>query len=275
MLALHQIYPHLQKGDWMFSIDLQDAYFHVPITPRHRKFLHFMVGTKHYQYKVLPFGLKSAPRVFTKCMAVVAAVLRLQGLFVYPYLDDWLLKGSSQMVKDHYQICLNLLQRLGLHVNMEKSIHQPTQRIHYLGAALDSSVGKVFPSERLLSIQQKCSLLLQVHQHSVRQVASLLGSMASCIFLVPNSRLRMRPLEQDLEDKWDHTLARWEDRILLSKSAKASIPWWSHRRNLLVEVPFHQPPPTQSLITDASLQGWGVHLGLLQKQGGWLIKEQW
>lgn len=82
MLSLHLFIPHLRKNDWLCAVDLQDAYIHIPIVPRHRKFLIFRVGCLQDQYAVLPFCLKSAPQTFSKCMVVVAAQLRKQGIFV-------------------------------------------------------------------------------------------------------------------------------------------------------------------------------------------------
>lgn len=48
MPALHQIYPQLHQGDWLCSIDLHDAYFHIPITRKHSIFLRFAIGYDHY-----------------------------------------------------------------------------------------------------------------------------------------------------------------------------------------------------------------------------------
>ncbi|XP_067661149.1 uncharacterized protein [Haliotis asinina] len=42
MTSLDQIRAKLSPGAWMASLDLQDAYLHVPIFPRHRKFLRFI-----------------------------------------------------------------------------------------------------------------------------------------------------------------------------------------------------------------------------------------
>lgn len=75
MVTLSDILGCLNKGDFMASLDMEDAYFHIPIHPKHRKYLRFTVAGAHYQFKVLPFGLKSAPRIFTKCLAPVAATL--------------------------------------------------------------------------------------------------------------------------------------------------------------------------------------------------------
>ncbi len=49
-------------GRLVVTIDLRDAYFHIQVVQRHRRFLRFAFGEKAYQYKVLPFGLALAPR---------------------------------------------------------------------------------------------------------------------------------------------------------------------------------------------------------------------
>ncbi len=66
MLTMKTIMSQIQGGDWFVTIDLKDAYFHIQVVQRHRRFLRFAFGGKAYQYKVLPFGLALAPRTFTK-----------------------------------------------------------------------------------------------------------------------------------------------------------------------------------------------------------------
>ncbi|KAG6936528.1 ORF V, partial [Chelydra serpentina] len=89
-------------GDWYAALDMKDAYFHIAIYPPQRHFLRFVVNQQHFQFTVLPFGLSTAPRVFTKCMAVVAASLCQRRNQVFPYLDDWLFRSSSSsQVQSH------------------------------------------------------------------------------------------------------------------------------------------------------------------------------
>ena len=52
----------------------------MPMHPDSRKFLRFMVGGKVYQFKVLCFGLSTAPQVFTRVMAPVSAILHRMGV---------------------------------------------------------------------------------------------------------------------------------------------------------------------------------------------------
>ncbi len=61
MLTMRTIMSQVQEGDWFVTIDLKDAYFHIQVVHRHRRFLRFAFGGKAYQYKVLPFGLALAP----------------------------------------------------------------------------------------------------------------------------------------------------------------------------------------------------------------------
>ncbi len=97
MLMLKTIMSQIQGGDWFVTIDLKDAYFHIQVVQRHRKFLRFAFGGKAYQYKVLTFGLALAPRTFTKCMDASLAPLRFQGNRVLNYLTTgsfWPTPGS-------------------------------------------------------------------------------------------------------------------------------------------------------------------------------------
>ena len=47
------------------SVDLSDAYFHIGLVLAHCQYLRFRWLGQSYQFKALPFGLSSAPRVFT------------------------------------------------------------------------------------------------------------------------------------------------------------------------------------------------------------------
>ncbi len=96
MLTIKMIVSQIQSGDWFVTIDLKDAYFHVEILPQHRKFLRFAFGGEAYQYRVLPFDLALSPRTYTKCMDAALAPLRLRGICILNYIDDWLILAQSQ-----------------------------------------------------------------------------------------------------------------------------------------------------------------------------------
>ena len=52
----------LIPGEWVSSIDLSDAYLHIPIHPNSRKYLRFCYKSQVFQFTSLPFGLATAPR---------------------------------------------------------------------------------------------------------------------------------------------------------------------------------------------------------------------
>ncbi len=67
MGTLAYILQSLHKGCWMVSLDLKDAYLHVPIHPSHWRDLQFALRNLAgelivYQWNVLPFGLDTSRR---------------------------------------------------------------------------------------------------------------------------------------------------------------------------------------------------------------------
>lgn len=53
----------MKMGDFLCKIDLKDAYQCIQVHPLHRKFLRFMWKGKILQYRSLPSGLTSGPRL--------------------------------------------------------------------------------------------------------------------------------------------------------------------------------------------------------------------
>ena len=89
--------------------------------PPHSKFLRFAIENEVYKFVVLPFGLTSAPRVFTKMVAPVAEWLHARETSMFPYIDDLLLRETSQAgAQSAIDTSLRLLSSLGWIVNVEK-----------------------------------------------------------------------------------------------------------------------------------------------------------
>ena len=86
----------LSQGQWLISVDLKDAYFHVGIRPTSRPFLWFCHNGQVWQFISLPFGLSTRPRVFTKVLKLVLAYAHLHWVRLHMYLDDCLLNPDSR-----------------------------------------------------------------------------------------------------------------------------------------------------------------------------------
>ena len=129
----------IRPGDWMVSLDLQDAYLQVPVHHDSRRYLRFVVAGKSYQFRVLCFGLTTAPQVFTRIMAPVSAILHRYGVRMLRYLDDWLILASTELacLQSRGRL-LSICTELGIQVNLTKSSLVPTQSLVYLGMEIRS-----------------------------------------------------------------------------------------------------------------------------------------
>jgi len=75
----------------MVSIDLNDTYLLVPVAKEDRRFLRFRWKGFLYEFQCPLFGLSSAPRVFTKLLKLVIALLRRQDIRCIIFRDDLLI----------------------------------------------------------------------------------------------------------------------------------------------------------------------------------------
>ena len=172
----------LIPGEWVLSIDLWDAYLHIPIHPNSRKYLRFCHRSQMFQFTSLPFGLATAPQVFTMIVKEVKLMALSRGLRLHQYLDDGLIRSQSQEeAQVNTQAVVDLTQSLGWIINREKSELNPTQVFSFVGYEyhLDSALVKP-TQERFLKLQDLILRLKSKHVLTARclmtdWVASLNG----------------------------------------------------------------------------------------------------
>ena len=85
----------IPPGTWAVSIELMDAYFHIPIHPASHKYPRFSLEGTVYRCWALPFEISTAPFVFTNLMEIVAGHIRSLGPNILQYFDDWLIHRLS------------------------------------------------------------------------------------------------------------------------------------------------------------------------------------
>lgn len=76
MLTVQHIVQSVRQGDWMATIDLKDAFFHVSVQLQHRKFLRFAFEDRVWEFSVLAFGLVLSPWAFSAVIQEAMAPLR-------------------------------------------------------------------------------------------------------------------------------------------------------------------------------------------------------
>ena len=271
METLVSILPTISPQDWAVSIDLKDAYLHVPIHPTSRHLLSFQYQGRTFQYRVLPFGLKESPWVFTRLVSTLVGYLRCRGICIHYYLDDWLIVASSQsLLLSHLQESLLCAQSVGFLINWEKSSLVPSQVPTFLGAVLDFPRLVARPADRrILTLIQVVSHLVASPSAPARLWQQFLGHLASLKDLVVDCLFLMRPLQIFFLRHFRPLLDSPDLLIPLSPQIKVLCLTWESRDFLLIGKPFVPPPPTMTLTTDASNLGWGASLPPHCLSGRW------
>jgi len=99
-------------------------------------------------FSVLPFGLSSAPYIFTKLLKPLLKKWRGEGKSIILYLDDGL--GTAQPFNSakicSLQIHTDLL-KFGLLPNEEKCVWEPCQSIVWLGTVIDTANSTIAATE--------------------------------------------------------------------------------------------------------------------------------
>ena len=135
------------SGSWRPIIDLSTL--NTFIDPESRRYLRFTMGRVPYQFRVLCFGLTTAPQVFTRLMAPISAILHRYGIRILRYLDDWLIlaESTTSCIQARDRL-LHLCEELGLQVNHGKSSLVPSQDMTYLGMQILSVLFIAKPTDK-------------------------------------------------------------------------------------------------------------------------------
>ncbi|KAN0018528.1 hypothetical protein ACTFIU_011146 [Dictyostelium citrinum] len=75
----------VKQGYYMVKLDIKKAYLHVLVNPHYRDLSRFVWKGVHYRWKTMPFGLSTAPRIFTMLLRPVLRMLRELNVSVIAY----------------------------------------------------------------------------------------------------------------------------------------------------------------------------------------------
>ena len=246
----------LQQGEWVTSIDFKDAYFHIPIQEQSRKYLRFHIQGQTFQFKVLPFGLSTAPMEFTVKAKGVKLMAIQKGIRIHQYLDDWLVRATSHRdCLQHMRVLVKMCRDLGWMVNLEKSELEPKQVFNFVGYQFDLESGWVRPTpDQWQNLQGKILELLALPACSVREFMSLIGLLTATEKQVHLGRLHMRPIQWHLKSNW-----RIPESLVipLPRSSHPHLQWWLKEGNVLTSQPLHPIQHALQIFTDTSKEGWG------------------
>ncbi len=212
-----------------------------------------------------------APRTFTKCMDAALAPLRLQGIRVLNYLDDWLiLAHSRELVSRHRDIVLGHIHSLGLRSNAKKSVLLPSQRTVFLGVRLDSVQMQARLAPARIPDLTACLARFKLGHHvSVGAYRRLLGLMAATSPVLPLGLLHMRPFLWWMKELRLHPTVPATRLIRVSRSCCRPLLMWRDPVFLRSGVRMGAIHRRHIITMDASMTGWGAVFEGRPASGEW------
>lgn len=243
----------------ILSIDLKDAYYSVPVSVEHRKFLRFVWQNQIYEFTCLPNGLSCAPRIFTKILKPPLSHLHQQGHISVAYLDDIYLQGQD--FQDYLVNVIDtiiLLSKLGFVIHPEKSCFVPSQSLTILGFIINSATMTIqLTSDKSAQLLNDCNTLLNTEHPTIREVARVIGKIISSFPGVMHGAVYYRYLEKDKTLHLNSSKGNFDANMRLSQQAKSELHWWTQNIMESYNV-IHHTIPSYQITTDASKQGWGA-----------------
>ena len=206
------------------------------------------------QFKVLCFGVKSAPFTFNRLGQQLRKFFSQRGVSIIIYIDDILVISETfDKCRSDAQFVINKLVELGLHIKLEKCSLHPSQSFYFLGFLWDTNTMSCqLPEEKLTNIKTLCKEILTNHQVKVRTLQRLLGCVISTRPAVQMSRARSRGIQRMVLDHYRGKPTA-NKLVQLSNWAKEDVLWWLDLDSRECNMSLRTIPVWQSLrlATDA------------------------
>ena len=149
------MYQRLGAGCLLAKLDLKQAYRLVPVHPCDWHLLGMQWPGQVYLDTALPFGLRSAPKIFSALADGLLWAMANRGTKEgLHYLDDFLFGGRK--LTDECQTALTTAlatcAETGVPVAMQK-LEGPSSSIIFLGIEIDTAAGELrLPQEKMVRI---------------------------------------------------------------------------------------------------------------------------
>ncbi len=249
------IIKRLGRGCLLAKLDLQSAYRVIPVHPDDRELLAVTWRSNIFLDAALPFGLRSAPKIFSAVADAMLFVMFLNGVGeAIHYLDDFLFAGASDSTECAKALssALSTCAELGFPVAAEK-IEGPATSLSFLGIEIDTQSQELrLPQEKLARMVSELDKWASRRAGTKRELLSLIGLLHHAASIVQPGRSFLRRLI-DLST----TAAELHHHIRLNLLARSDIAWW---RTFICQWNGHSilpmTPLLASVISDAS-GSWG------------------
>lgn len=246
------------RGTMMAKMDIKRAYRNIPVHPNDRLLLGMKWAGGTYVDTTLPFGLRSAPLIFSAVADAMAWIMQQKGVsWVAHYLDDFVTTGDPEGDEcgRNADIMHGICEQLGMPVEPEKD-EGPATVISFLGLELDSTAMEVrLPLDKLTNLRALLTSWRGRKACKKRELLSLIGSLAHASKAIKPGRSYLRRLINL------STITRRLDQFIrLSREARADIEWWASFASewngtaMMVASPGAKP---QVILTSDASGTWG------------------
>ena len=246
------------KGALLAKMDLESAYRIIPVHPSDRHLIGMEWKGKVYFDLALPFGLRSAPKIFNSVADALEWILHRFGIQeLFHYLDDYITIGSadSNECAINKEIMTVTCGLLGTPLAQEKC-EGPSTIITFLGIEIDTTNMQLqLPREKLDRLSQLVTEWSIKKSCTKRELDSLIGQLQHVCAVVKPGRSflrRMIELSKIAHKPWHY--------IRLNHSFHSDLMWWRlflHLWNGISMMSTLMPTyPDLSIISDAS-GTWG------------------
>lgn len=188
----NDIFASVQKGKVFTILDLKNAYQQLELSSCTQELLTVNTHQGLYQYKMMPYGITSAPAIFQATMDRLLFGIRN----VHCYIDDILIWGDNfKECRNTVELILEKLSDAGLKIAHEKCQFFK-KSVDYLGVTISES--GIQPTIKGIEAIKSAP-----RPHNVSTLRSFLGLINFYGKFIPNLSTKLRPLHELLEkNKW-------------------------------------------------------------------------
>uniref|UniRef100_A0A1X7U2N6 Reverse transcriptase domain-containing protein n=1 Tax=Amphimedon queenslandica TaxID=400682 RepID=A0A1X7U2N6_AMPQE len=244
------------RGAWMAKLDLRSAYRRVPVHPDDQPLLGMAWDDRIFCDRALPFGLRSAPKVFTAVANALAWAMQCEGIGdLIHYLDDFFFwsPATSRDCHTALEIAVPLCNKLGFPVAPHKVVGPATSLI-FLGTEIDSLRQEIrLPEDKLSFLKQALRQWGDKRAATKREVQSLIGHLNHAAKVVRPGRPFLRGLIDTMKIQ-----RRQHHRVRLSVACRGDIVWWQRllEWRVFLSIGSHPSPPVLRRLWALGLRGF-------------------
>ena len=214
----------LGKGALIAKIDIKAAYRLVPVSPYDRPWLGMKSKDRVYVDGMLPFGLRSAPKIFGALSDALEWVVAKEGVdHIYHYLDDFAVIGppDSPICQRSLDILAKTCDTLGVPLAPEKQ-DGPNTTLIFLGIEIDTIKQELrLPEEKLHRLLNLISEWENKKSCTRRELESLIGTLQHAGTVILPGRSFMRRIISLLS-----IAKQRHHHIRLNKDFRSDLHWW-------------------------------------------------